>query len=67
MTTKKKPSLDERRQEVLSAARMAYRRLKRRRLMMDISLYPDRSPEVVAILAAFAYDVHAYLKRTDPR
>lgn len=66
MKKKREPDdIAARRGHVLVAARMVYRRLKRRRLLMDVSLYPDKSPEIVAVLAAFAYDVHTYLKRQE--
>lgn len=60
---RKPPTISKQRQHVLMKARMAYRRLKRRGLMLDATLYPDQSPKVVAMLAVFAYDCHAYLNR----
>lgn len=52
-----------RRTHVLVQARLAYRRLKRRRLIIDAHIWPDRSHEIVAVLAHFAYEQHAYLER----
>ncbi len=54
-----------RRLRVLAEARKAYERLKRRNLVIDVSIWPDRSSEVVAILAVFAVNVHQYLKRAE--
>lgn len=67
----KKPKLTpadervERGNHVRMEARKAYNRLKRRGLMMDCSIWPDYSPEVVAVLAVFATNIHQYLKRRE--
>lgn len=54
-------SVATRRRHLLHEARMTYQRLKRKKLVLPVHIWPDRSSDIVTLLAEYALKMHRYL------